>query len=102
MANCVKIINESQSLISDIAKNETLNNSVIINIGFDCTKAIVVNNDTLLKEKELLQGYDNIFKNICSQLSQKYNVAAHIIGSSLTFRCKNEAELKALIEALSK
>lgn len=35
-------------------------------------------------------------------LSQKYNVAAHIVGRSLTFRCKNEAELKALIKTLSK
>ncbi len=35
-------------------------------------------------------------------LSAKYNVSAHIVGRSLTFRCKNEAELKALIATLSK
>ena len=44
----------------------------------------------------------NIYRKEEDALSQKYNVTAHIIGRSLTFRCKNEAELKALIEALSK
>ena len=44
----------------------------------------------------------NIYRKEEDMLSQKYNVTAHIVGRSLTFRCKNEAELRALIEALSK
>ena len=35
-------------------------------------------------------------------LSAKYNAVARISGRSLTFRCKNEAELADLIKALSK
>lgn len=35
-------------------------------------------------------------------LSAKYNSVAHITGRSLTFRCKTEDDLKALIKALSK
>lgn len=35
-------------------------------------------------------------------LSAKYNTIARIKGRSLIFRCKNEAELKALIKTLSK
>ena len=35
-------------------------------------------------------------------LSAKYNSVARITGRSLTFRCKTEDDLKALIKALSK
>ena len=35
-------------------------------------------------------------------LSAKYNSVARITGRSLTFRCKTEEDLKALIKALSK
>ncbi len=35
-------------------------------------------------------------------LSAKYNVVTRITGRSLTFRCKNDAELKTLIKTLSK
>ena len=35
-------------------------------------------------------------------LSAKYNSVARITGRSLTFRCKTEDNLKALIKALSK
>lgn len=74
VANCVKIIDESQLLISKIAKKETLNNIVIISIGYDYTNVIAVNNDNILVEEELSQGYDNIYENIRWQLNQKYNV----------------------------
>ena len=34
-------------------------------------------------------------------LSAKYNISVKIVGRSLTFKCKNETELKELIKKIS-
>lgn len=73
----------------------------IIKEGWTARKVERYFADTKKKSSAILVKRDNYHKEE-DALSAKYNTTARISGRSLTFRCKNETELKELIAILSK
>lgn len=73
----------------------------IIKEGWTARKVERYFADTKKKSSAILIKRDNYHKEE-DALSAKYNTTARISGRSLTFRCKNETELKELIAILSK
>ena len=72
----------------------------IIKEGWTARKVEHYVSSTKKKSSSTLTKHD-IFRRQEDRLTNKYHATAHITGRSITFRCKTDAELQALIKLLS-